>query len=142
MIKLRAFYTESSASSLRGLAISAAGFLALAMLISTLLLSGCGGETTAVEYRDPSMQPGEPITAEQEVTVDDLLYTQYASRISISPDGSYLAWVKTGHTQDNETESYNLFITELGDSSTRQVTEYSEIYVLSPQWSPRSESVV
>jgi len=141
MIKLRAFYTESSASSLRGLAISAAGFLALAMLISTLLLSGCGGETTAVEYRDPSMQPGEPITAEQEVTVDDLLYTQYASRISISPDGSYLAWVKTGHTQDNETESYNLFITELGDSSTRQVTEYSEIYVLSPQWSPDGQAL-
>jgi dipeptidyl aminopeptidase/acylaminoacyl peptidase len=136
-----AFSSKSMGSSAGGLTVKAAGFLALMMFLSTLIVSGCGGETAAVEYRDPSMQPGAAITAEQEVTIDDLLYTQYASRIAISPDGGYLAWVQTGHTQGTETESYNLFITELAGPDTRQVTDYSEIYVLSPQWSPDGKAL-
>jgi Tol biopolymer transport system component len=87
------------------------------------------------------MQPVASITADQELTVDDLLYTQYASSIAISPDGSHLAWVMTGHAQDTEIESYNLFIIDLADKSTRQVTDYADTFVLSPQWSLEGSSL-
>jgi dipeptidyl aminopeptidase/acylaminoacyl peptidase len=119
----------------------AAVVLALPVLASSLIVSGCGEKPDAVAYRDPSMQPGEPITAGQEFTVDDLLYTQYASHIAISPDGGYLAWVKTGHEQGGETESSNLFITSLASRDTVQVTDYRETTVLSPQWSPDGKAL-
>lgn len=113
----------------------------LVLLSSMTALTGCGEEQAAKVFRDPTMQPGVPIAPGQELSMDDLLFTRYASSMDLSPDGERLAWVLTGHTPETETESYNLLVTGTREGDARQVTDSSETYVLSPRWSPDGKAL-
>lgn len=114
--------------------------LTLCLLVSPLLYSGCG-EKAGQAYRDPSMTPGEKVSDEQKVTMDDLLFTEFAAQVAMSPDGSKVAWVKKGPTPENELESANLFVSDLQELSTRQMTSYTERAVVEIEWSPDGSSV-
>lgn len=115
--------------------------IAVFLLCIVLLLSGCDERVEDVEYKDPSMQPGEPVSAEQEFSIEDLLYTQYVSYFTMCPDGEHIAWINSGHREGDQFESHNLFISGIKDMSTVQVTDYSEVYVSPAQWSPDGKSL-
>lgn len=122
--------------------------LTLSMLTSFLLaifliliISGCGESSTPVTLRDPSRTPGQPIADGKQLTIDDLLYSEFVSEMRISPDATQLAWVKTGNNQGQDLASSNLYITDLADLTTTQLTGFSQNWLGNIRWSPDSTSL-
>jgi dipeptidyl aminopeptidase/acylaminoacyl peptidase len=80
-----------------------------------------------------------PVSAQEagggEWSVEDILFTESAGQYRISPDGSWLVWVKSTMSEDKGRRVSNLFLSSLTDSVELQLTrgEYSHS---SPRWSP------
>jgi dipeptidyl aminopeptidase/acylaminoacyl peptidase len=113
--------------------------VALALTMSLLLLAGCGQGSAA--YKNPTRSPGAPISPDKQITMDDLLYSEFVSEMRISPDGRRLAWVKTANTPGQDLASSNLFVTGLADLSSVQLTDFSQHQVVNVRWSPDSSSL-
>lgn len=109
--------------------------VALAVMLSMAAVQGCGKSTTA-KLRDPSKTPTPAVSDAQKVSTDDLLYAESVNEQRISPDGSSVAWVKSGYVAGSEVPVNNLFVTRLSDLSTQQVTDYHGESVSSVMWSP------
>ena len=99
-----------------------ARFTSIALVLAICLLIGAGCGQGSASYKNPTKEPGAPISQEKQLTMDDLLYSEYVSEMRISPDGRRLAWVKKGNTRGQDLASSNLFVTNLSDLSTVQLT--------------------
>jgi len=105
------------------------------ILALTFALPGCGsGESRT--FKDPSMQPTSPVSETQQVTIDDLLYTQGAVIKGISPDGSAVAWSGGGYVAGSESPVADLYVTDLEDLSTQRVVSLRGESPGDVQWSP------
>lgn len=115
---------------------------AVILALALCILAGAGCGQGSGSYRNPTGAAGVPIPAEKQLTMDDLLYSEYVSEMRISPDGTRLAWVKTYNTPGRDLASANLFVTNLSDLSTVQMTDSAEHAVLNVRWSPDGSSLV
>jgi dipeptidyl aminopeptidase/acylaminoacyl peptidase len=108
---------------------------AVAVMLSTAALQGCGGGP-AGKLRDPSGTTTPEVSEAEKVSIDDLLYAESVIEQRISPDGSSVAWIKSGYVAGSEAPVNNIFITSLDDLSTQQLTDYEGEPVSSLMWSP------
>ncbi|MHB8894531.1 MAG: S9 family peptidase [Candidatus Geothermincolia bacterium] len=113
--------------------------IAIALTFCLLVGAGCG--QGSVSYKNPTKTPGSPISPDKQLSMDDLLYSEYVSEMRMSPDGKHLAWVKTSNTRGNDIASSNLFVTNLADLSTVQLTDLSQHSVFNTRWSRDSSSL-
>ncbi|MBN2027950.1 MAG: S9 family peptidase [Actinobacteria bacterium] len=114
--------------------------LALAALMVTCVLPGCGNAAQE-GLKDPAMQATPPVQKNQELTIDDLLYTQGAVIKGISPDASMVAWSGGGYVAGSEDPVADLFVTEMDSLSTRLVVSLSGDAPGDVQWSPDSSTL-
>ncbi|MBN2025379.1 MAG: S9 family peptidase [Actinobacteria bacterium] len=112
--------------------------LAFLCAVSSFIFAGCGEETEQkkIELRDPSMEPVEDIPDDRQLTFDDVLYTEYVSEMAFSPDGSLLAWCKDFCEPGMMTRANNVFLTDLVDYTTVQLTSFEGAMIGGLKWSP------
>ena len=128
--------SRSMISNLRIVSIS----LSTLLLLSLAGVAGCGRET-GVELRDPSMAAVESIPQDQRLTYDDVLYGEYVSEMVFSPDGAALAWCKDFCEPGMEVHANNIFITDLAELSTTQLTFFDSAVIARLRWSPDGSSI-
>ncbi len=114
--------------------------MALAVLCaaSLLALAGCGeeAEKREITLKEPSMTPVENIPDNKKFTFDDVLYGEYVSEMAFSPDGSLLAWCKDFCEPGMETRANNIFLTDLVENTTAQLTSFDGAIIARLNWSP------
>ena len=73
---------------------------------------------------------------QRNLTVEDLWAMKRVSTdISVSPDGKTAAYVITTFSMENNSSSSNIWLANLEDGSTKQLTNY-KAYHGNPRWSP------
>lgn len=114
--------------------------VAVFMLLSAsaLVFAGCGerAEDVEIALKDPSMAPVEDIPDAMKINYDDVLYTEYVSEMAFSPDGSLLAWCKDFCEPGMMTRANNIFLTDMEQNATVQLTSFEEAAVGGLKWSP------
>ncbi len=112
--------------------------LALMLAAAGLALTGCGeeAEEKEIELRDPSMAAVDDIPDAEKLTFDDVLYTEYVSEMAFSPDGSLLAWCKDFCEPGMMTRANNIFLTDLEENTTAQLTSFEGAMIGGLKWSP------
>jgi dipeptidyl aminopeptidase/acylaminoacyl peptidase len=112
--------------------------LALLLAASALVLAGCGEEAEKKEItlKDPSMTPVEDIPDDMKFTYDDVLYGEYVSEMAFSPDGSLLAWCKDFCEPGMQTRANNIFLTDLVENTTTQLTSFESALIAGLRWFP------
>ncbi|MBW2618890.1 MAG: S9 family peptidase [Deltaproteobacteria bacterium] len=111
----------------------------LVLFISTLPLNSYG--LSGSSLKNPTRTPGQEIGKTQRISIDDLLYMESLTWQAISPDGSNVAWIKSGYRPGADIPSCNLFMTRLGDLSTKQLTKYDGKSIVKAQWSPDGKAL-
>jgi dipeptidyl aminopeptidase/acylaminoacyl peptidase len=108
------------------------------LLAAVFIPAGCGEKTEEkkIDLKDPSMAPVEDIQDAAKLTFDDVLYAEYVSEMAFSPDGSLLAWCKDFCAPGMETRANNIFLTDLAENKTMQLTSFEGAIIARLRWSP------
>jgi dipeptidyl aminopeptidase/acylaminoacyl peptidase len=69
---------------------------------------------------------------------EDEIFQEYASQLKISPDGKWLAWVKSTADKEKDARVSNLFLSSLTENKEIELTRGSDRSG-SPRWSPDGE---
>jgi dipeptidyl aminopeptidase/acylaminoacyl peptidase len=109
------------------------------LLLLAAMLAGCGGTSSTTGLKNPSNKATPAMTEAQKLTPEQLLFEDTISGISVSPDGSKVAWAKVTYTPESATPVVSFFVTRTADLSTVQLT--SGMSLASPRWSPDSSTI-
>jgi len=119
-------------------AVKAAALLVI--LAAVLSVTGCGG-APAPSLKDPSMTPCPDVSAEQTLSIDDVLQARDVYEMGFSPDASALAWVQIAVFADSQAPEFALQLTSLPSLETRQLFDAGYHAIEDLSWSPDGKSV-
>ncbi|HKN75590.1 MAG TPA: prolyl oligopeptidase family serine peptidase [Candidatus Acidoferrum sp.] len=71
---------------------------------------------------------------------EDEIFQEYSAQMRISPDGKWLAWVKSTADKEKDARVSNLVLSSLTDSQEIELTRGSDRYG-DPRWSPDGERI-
>jgi Tol biopolymer transport system component len=110
----------------------------VAILLLSVTLAGCGGGSAA-KLKNPSNKPTPRIADSQKISPEELLFEESVGQLTVSPDGSKVAWLKVSYVPDSAVPLTELYVTGTGDLSTTQVAPGFSVSVL--KWSPDSGTI-
>jgi dipeptidyl aminopeptidase/acylaminoacyl peptidase len=73
-------------------------------------------------------------------TPEDVVYQEDAGQFRISPDGRFSLWVKETADKDKDLHVGNLYLSNLSDGTTIQLTRGTD-EISNPRWSPSGETI-
>jgi dipeptidyl aminopeptidase/acylaminoacyl peptidase/formylglycine-generating enzyme required for sulfatase activity len=71
---------------------------------------------------------------------EDEIFQEYAGPLRISPDGKWLAWVKSTADKEKDARVSNLYLSSLTENKEIELTRGSDRYS-NPRWSPDGERI-
>lgn len=83
----------------------------------------------------PAWQAGSPASKENAWSIDDVILSQSASQFDVSPDGKWVAWVKSTADPEKDGRVSNLILTSLIEKKEIPLTRGSDNHS-SPKFSP------
>ena len=95
------------------------------------------GATLTADGGDKKQSEGLTVSSKHDkgLTVSDVVYMESASDFDISPDGARVVWVKRTQNRKENGRQTNIFLTNLSDTATTQITR-GYLNDSSPKFSP------
>ncbi len=114
------------------------------LFVSSILglpVSGAGAQKKEITLKYPGMAPVEEIPDNKKLTFDDVLYAEYVSEMAFSPDGSYLVWCKDFCEPGMKTRGNNIFLTDLNEGKSIQLTFFKRAMISGLKCSPDGKKI-